>query len=215
MRNTCVPLLLGTLFLTACSSDEPAAPAAETPPAVAPPAQPSGGEPADPTFAPITSRQPSGEGTAVVAPGAIFTLPPGWVPEPPSSSMRLAQARIPGAAGEAQLTVFYFGPGGGGGVDANLDRWVGQLQVEPGSAPTRDTFAGGGFQVTWIDVVGTILPTTMGTGPVEPKPGSRLLGAVVEGPRGPWFFKATGPADTLAAERDAFLGVLRSATPHG
>jgi hypothetical protein len=50
----------------------------------------------------------------------------------------------------------------------------------------------------------------MSGGPAEAQPNSRLLGAVVEGPGGPWFFKATGPSATLGAQRDAFLAMLES-----
>jgi hypothetical protein len=48
-------------------------------------------------------------------------------------------------------------------------------------------------------------------GPAEPQPGSRLLAAVVEGPGGPWFFKTTGPDETVAAARADFLAMLRAA----
>jgi hypothetical protein len=33
---------------------------------------------------------------------------------------------------------------------------------------------------------------------------------VVEGPGGPWFFKATGSNKTMAPPRDAFLTMLKS-----
>ena len=140
-----------------------------------------------------------------------FDLPAGWQSEPPTSEMRLAQATIPGPQGNGQLTVFYFGPGGGGDVESNIQRWVGQMEPEPGSEPARQAFeTENGFRVTWVDVAGTLLPSTMGTGPTTPQPSSRLLGAVVEGPGGPWFFKATGPKDAMAAEREKFLEMLRS-----
>jgi hypothetical protein len=154
---------------------------------------------------------PAAEGQEFEARGAYFTLPSAWTSEAPSSSMRLAQALIPGSGGEAQLTVFHFGVGGGGGVESNLERWVGQMEVDAGTVPSRDTFSHGVFTTHWIDVQGTLKPSMMGTGPDTPQPGSRLLGGVVEGPGGPWFFKATGPADTLAEARDDFLGMLRSA----
>ncbi|MEM6796015.1 MAG: hypothetical protein AAF725_18715 [Acidobacteriota bacterium] len=154
-----------------------------------------------------------GNGLAIVAPGAGFTLPENWISETPASSMRLAQAQIPGAAGPGQLTVFYFGPGGGGGVEANIQRWIGQMEISSSSPPVRESFAHGQFRISWVDVEGTLLPSTMGIGPTEPQPGSRMLGAVVEGVQGPWFFKATGPSATLDAQREAFLTMLRSATP--
>jgi hypothetical protein len=47
-------------------------------------------------------------------------------------------------------------------------------------------------------------------GPGSARPNYRLLGAVVEGPLGPWFFKATGPDETLSAERSTFLAMLRT-----
>ena len=124
--------------------------------------------------------------------------------------MRLAEADIPGGGGPALLTVFFFGPGGGGGVEANLTRWAGQIEAEPGVEAIRDSFSVGDFTVSTIAVEGTILPSRMGGGASEPSPGSALLGAVIEGPGGPWFFKVTGPKDTVSAAAPAFDQMLRS-----
>ena len=153
-------------------------------------------------------------GVSIQAPGVSFSLPADWRNEPPSSSMRMAQASIPGDAGDGQLTVFYFGPGGGGGVDANIDRWVGQMVLDPGTLPRRIRMdLDGGLVAHWVEVEGTLKPSMMGTGPTEAQAGSRLQGAVVEGPQGPWFFKATGPSATLDGQRDAFFSMLRSLKP--
>jgi hypothetical protein len=204
-----LPVLL--LTLAACGGDreEAAEMSAETPPAAEAPATESA------PIGPISSRggsAPSGAAPAGAASDLDFTLPAGWQSETPTSEMRLAQASIPGPGGPGQLAVFYFGPGGGGDVDSNIQRWVGQMEPEQGSEPARQSFeTENGFRVTWVDVAGTLLPSTMGTGPDTAQPNSRLLGAVVEGPGGPWFFKATGPKDTLAAERENFLTMLRSA----
>lgn len=116
--------------------------------------------------------------------------------------------------GDGQLTVFYFGPGGGGPVEDNLQRWLGQIDLDPNQTPKRESFATAGFRVTMVDAIGTLLPSTMGSGPTSPQPGSRLLGAVVEGDQGPWFFKATGPAATLGEQREAFLTLLKSGRPN-
>jgi hypothetical protein len=41
-----------------------------------------------------------------------------------------------------------------------------------------------------------------------------MFAAVVETPGdGPFFFKTTGPAATMEAQRDAFMKMLRSARP--
>lgn len=175
----------------------------------------------EPPVAAVSSRGESVSGQPVAAPQAPggaalrWRLPEGWREAPPSSAMRMAEMTIPGPGGDAQLAVFHFGPGQGGGVDANLERWISQIDPRTGE-PERGTLtADSGLEVTWIDLAGTLQPSMMGAGPSEPQPGSRLLGAVVEGPGGPWFFKATGPESTLAASRPAFLDFLRSLAPAG
>jgi hypothetical protein len=186
--------------------------------------EPAGGAPTTtpPPPGPISSRGQAVPPAAMEAmePGAAlpvdFDLPAGWERVPPSSSMRIAQASIPGPGGPGELAVFHFGVGGGGGVDANLERWVGQMQPEPGSPePRRESFAVDSFTVTTVEAAGTLLPSGMGSGPTTPQPGSLLLGAVVEGPGGPWFFKATGPAATLTPQREAFMALLRSLRASG
>jgi hypothetical protein len=159
---------------------------------------------------------PAGDTRREAAPSRLaFALPAAWVKEPPSSGMRLAQAKIPGPAGPAELAIFYFGAGGGGTADANIDRWIGQID-QPAAPPKRGSFATHGLGVTWVEVAGTMKPSTIGMGPATAQPGSRLLGAVVEGPGGPWFVKVIGPDATVAAARPAFLEMLhglRTAAP--
>jgi hypothetical protein len=142
-----------------------------------------------------------------------FDLPKGWERQTPSSSMRLAQAAIPGPGGPGDFAVFFFGTGGGGSAEANIERWIGQMESK--DHPQSQTFEANGFKVTWVEVQGTLQPTGMGSGPTTPQPNSRLLGAVVEGAGGPWFFKATGPDKTLAAERDHFLAMLKGVHAKG
>ena len=205
-----LPVLLLTLvILAACGGGrDESAPGETTTTATEAPT-------AESPLGPISSREEAVPSTPAGGEGANldFALPAGWKPEP-ASGMRLAQASIPDTNGLGQLAVFYFGPGGGGGVDANIQRWIGQLEPEQGTQPSRQTFeTEKGYRVTWVDVTGTLLPSTMGTSPTSEQPNSRLLGAVVEGPGGPWFFKATGPKDALGAEREHFLEMLRSVHP--
>lgn len=139
--------------------------------------------------------------------GIVYSLPGGWTEQPVTSSMRLAQGQVAGAAGPGEFAIFYFGPGQGGDTESNLARWV--SQVEPTSEPVRDSFESNGLKITWIEVAGTLQATGMGMGPTSAQPGGRLFAAVVEGPGGPWFFKVIGPDATLTAERDKFLVMLR------
>ncbi|HVS16784.1 MAG TPA: hypothetical protein VMV46_22965 [Thermoanaerobaculia bacterium] len=153
---------------------------------------------------------PAGPGTPMSAAGITFDLPAGWTPEVPSSAMRAAQVVVPGSGGPGQMVLFYFGPGQGGGVEANLQRWVGQMAAEPGTQPTRDAFTSGPYQVTWMEMAGTLKASQIGSFPATDMPGYRMLAAVVEGENGPWFFRAVGPDATLAEQRDAFLAMIRS-----
>jgi hypothetical protein len=160
---------------------------------------------------PPARAEAASAGVLVETPSLTFRLPAGWERRAPSSNMRLAEAAIPGPGGAAELAVFHFGAGQGGGVDANLKRWVAQMDTDPGTIPEQGRFEANGLQVTWVDVQGTLKPSSMGMGPKEEQRGYRLFGAVAEGPGGPWFFKATGPDATLAPRRDEMLDMLRSA----
>jgi hypothetical protein len=135
--------------------------------------------------------------------------------------MRLATYTVPHAPGDAENAecgVFYFGPGQGGSVQANMDRWIGQfLQADGKPAKSSAKISNRtvhGLKVTTVDVSGAY--TGMGgpsAAPGTPKPGYRLLGAVVEGPQGSVFFKFTGPAKTVAQNQAAFDRMLASLSP--
>ena len=165
-------------------------------------------EPVSPHGAAASSTVVTANGATLSTPHFAFDLPAGWRSEQPSSSMRLVQAVLPGEAGPGELVLFYFGAGQGGTVEGNFDRWRGQV-VGSGEGE-RGVVEGGPFRTSWLDLRGTLLPSGMGAGPTTPQPGFRFIGAVVEGENGPWFFKLTGPEATIAKERDAFFGLLKS-----
>ncbi len=224
MTRHVLPLTLVLLSLCACGHHETAAPAPEASSSAAPssmaetttaaPAAPSGQPAGDAGIAPISSHgavvdpQANSQQAAGAAGSIDFDVPKSWQSEKPSTSMRIAQAAIPGPGGPGELGVFYFGPGSGGSVEANINRWAGQM--EGAAKPTPETFEVNGYRVTWIDVKGTMKASQMGMGPKAEQANARLFGAVVEGPGGPWFFKADGPDATLGPQRDAFVGMLKS-----
>lgn len=183
-------------------------------PSAAPSTQPAASTAVDTAPAPphgsgAGERALSADGPSVTTPTFRFELPANWRREQPSSGMRLAQAVVPGPAGPGELAVFHFGAGRGGSVESNFERWLGQVELLAGSTPQRGELLAAGFKISWIDARGTLLPSGMGSGPTTPQAGFRLLGAVVEGEGGPWFFKLTGPEATLAPEREAFFTLLR------
>jgi hypothetical protein len=107
----------------------------------------------------------------------------------------------------------------GGGVEANITRWVGQMQQPDGSASKdrarRADRTINGLKVTTVDVAGTyVAELRPGAAERHNKPAFRLRAAVVETARGPYYIKMTGPAKTIAAaEADfaRFLASLRAA----
>jgi len=152
------------------------------------------------------------------AAGVRWTAPASWKSEAPRP-MRAATYSIAPVAGDqgiAECVVNYFGPGQGGGVDANIERWRGQMLGVDGKPATAkiDKRATKGVPITLIDTSGTY--TGMG-GPMmagsKPAAGYRLLGAIVEGPGGSVFFKLTGPAKTIAAQQKNFEQLLASIQP--
>jgi hypothetical protein len=150
-------------------------------------------------------------GETVEARGLKLQVPDAWRSEPVGSSMRAAQFAVPGAEGDGQLTVFHFGAGGGGGVDANIDRWLSQVVLDAGTKPHRETFDSPPFKIHFVDASGTVTASRVGSFPSTDQAGWRLFGAVIEGEGGPWFLRLVGPEATLAAQREAFLKTLRSA----
>jgi len=127
--------------------------------------------------------------------------------------MRRAQYRVPGPAGDAECVVFYFGPGQGGDASSNARRWASQFRPSDGrdsaAALKTSEFQVGDLKVTTVDVEGTYLGG-MGGAATGGKPDHRLVGAIVAGPDANWFFKLTGPAKTVAAQKGAFEGMIRS-----
>jgi hypothetical protein len=149
------------------------------------------------------------------AAGLRWTAPASWKAGA-ARPMRAATYSIPLAAGDqgvAECVVNYFGPGQGGGVDANIERWKGQVLGPDGkpAAAKIDKRTGRGVPITLIDATGTYIG--MGgpmTGGSPPAAGYRLLGAIAEGPGGSVFFKLTGPAKTIAAHQKNFEQLLTS-----
>jgi hypothetical protein len=196
---------------------------------------PTGGEPAGGEALPAGHPPTDGSGGAAAAdpgpggqtladlPGGqkmmgpfALTPPKAWTEKPTASSMRAAQWSLPGAGGaaDAELVVYYFGTGGAGGVDANLDRWVGQFQQADGTPMTRAqakiaeaTIAG--QKATTVEVGGRYA-TAMRPGAAEQidEAGWHMTAAIVESPEGPYYFKLVGPEKTVKAHKKALDGML-------
>lgn len=141
-----------------------------------------------------------------------YELPEGWV-ELALTQDRLVNVR-PAGDPEAACTLTFL-QGSAGGLEANVNRWRGQLGAEPlsGAAiaalPTHPLL---GRTATVVEASGTF----KGMGDTN-LPGFALLGLIVSEPGGSLFLKFTGPEARVATEREhflAFAGSLHLAQDH-
>src|SRR5271166_1538547 len=71
-----------------------------------------------------------GKGTVVTLDDLKSRTPANWKMQAPSNKLRAYQFQVPRVDGDkedAELVVFYFGPGSGGSTADNLKRWKGQF----------------------------------------------------------------------------------------
>ena len=180
-----------------------------------PPALPPASPPAsDARTLPIPGDDPPAP-VGVASGSLTWDAPDAWIEVPPSNSMRHTQYRLTGDAGDAELVVFYFGPGQGGDPRANAERWAGQFLQPDGGDPreamTIESMAGDGTLLHVVEVTGTYTGgMSTGVAPPEPIEDAMLLGGIVEGGDAPWFFKLTGPQETVEAAEADFEAMLRS-----
>jgi hypothetical protein len=135
------------------------------------------------------------------APGITWKVDPSWKSLPNPSSMRLATYGV----GDAELSISR----AGGDTDANIARWAGQF--EGGPKPERKDSTVHGMKVAEVEIEGRF---SGGMGPgSSAHDGWAMLGAIVEAPGQPYFFKLTGPQATVRGARAKFDAMIASATP--
>lgn len=144
-----------------------------------------------------------------------WSAPESWTAAVPASSMRLAEYVAPAADGSqpGEVSIFYFGPGGGGGVEANVARWIGQFKNPDGTPATgqQSTETVSGMMVHRVEAAGTFNPGMAGNG--VSRDNYKMLGAIVESPAGLYFFKMVGPTDTIGARAPEFESLVKSFAP--
>ena len=160
----------------------------------------------DPSALPTLDQKPAGD------PGVRWDVPKRWVAQL-GGAMRLATYVVPGRgapAEDAECGVYFFGPGEGGDVDANLARW--STELENASPPKKRSWTQKSLRISRIEVTGTTYRTHGNPNGAEAphQAGWTLLGAIVEGPNGSIFFKLTGPSATVAGGEREFDAMLAS-----
>ncbi len=144
--------------------------------------------------------------------GVQMELPKSWRQQTGTSQFRLTQFDLGTDAETSQsadFVVFYFGPGQGGTANSNLARWMTQIQTE--GEPKVLQYEQNELLISELLGKGTLLPSTMGSGPKVPMADSFLYGLIVEGGvQGSLFIKATGPQSMLDELEPAFTHAVES-----
>lgn len=149
----------------------------------------------------------SGKTNDIKVQDITLRVPQSWKQQPPSNRLRLAQFDIPAAEGDkedAELVISSFG-GGGGGIDANVQRWIDQFQPEGRRAKVHTGTTPQGAYVI-ADLTGTY--NKPDGPPIQrktiPTPGSRMLAVILTvEDKANYFLKLTGPEKTVTAAAEA------------
>jgi len=152
--------------------------------------------------------------TAQAATGDLrYKVPDGWLAEKTSSSMRVAQYKLPKAEGDkedALLVLYYFGANQGGSAQANIDRWISQIE-QPADKAKTESLSVNGLKISMVDVTGTYTAEMApGSGTTHNDANYRLRAAVIETPKGNYYAKLVGPAKTIARWDQSFTDYLKS-----
>ncbi|MFO0755382.1 MAG: hypothetical protein U0359_02760 [Byssovorax sp.] len=169
--------------------------------------EPSAAVSAAPALAPLVWDAP-GTWTVLTVPKNV----------PKKASYQIEKAGNDKEGGEAH--VFFLGTGEKGNVEKGFKEWFDQFDGDAAKIAKRETFTTShGMTVETVEVAGTYkVPLSPPVGPQKKaamqmvKENYRLYGAVVKTPdRGNWFFKLTGPDETVQSAKSAFRTMLESA----
>ena len=144
-----------------------------------------------------------------------YQAPPDWIQIETASPQQLDHyglPRTPGDPEDAELFVYYFADDAVT-VEATLESWTNQM-LQPDRRPPSEMTSTTSFDVANLSVTELDVP---GIYSVEVQPNSGmhyykrdfwLKAAVVETPEGPYFFKLTGPSQTVADSEVEFNALL-------
>lgn len=156
-----------------------------------------------------------------LADGALQAEAPGeWKPQQPRVSLIEHEFEIPAPTDDddqpvsepGRLTVML----SGGGVEANVARWIGQFRTADGEAvePQVEELEVSDMKVNFVTLSGVYLERRGPFAPATAMEDYRMLGAIVDLPGGAdLFIKLTAPAKTADAAAKGFESLVKSLKP--
>ena len=158
------------------------------------------------TLASVVSAE---EGKLEVA-GLNFKFDAPWAEAPTSGMFRAGTlaAKMEGLDAPLEAVFYHFpGPGGGGGVQANIDRWLGQFASKPESK--TEEIEVGGKKITLVTATGTYNDGPP-MGAKTPRENYTLIAAIVPTEDSNIFIKLAGPKEAIAKVADGFKKMATS-----
>jgi len=153
---------------------------------------------------------PSGETQKLALGERTVLVPAAWKKGEPLNRMRAAQfvvAKSGDDKEDAELTVFTLG----GGLDANLKRWAGQMGGDKSEKSRRTVKTAGGDEATLVEYEGPYAAMNPTTGaPGTPQEGYKMLAAYITAGGKEYQFKLTGLAATVNSAKAGFEKMVES-----
>lgn len=140
-------------------------------------------------------------------PHVQWTVPAGWGPLPEQRPMRVATFEAGSGHDRVEISVSAF-PGDVGGLLANINRWRGQLDLDPIADHQLDEHV---IALTTDGPSGVIVDMT---GPADDRggqPANRMVAVIMDDTSGKtWFIKAMAASPIIAQHKESMLQFARS-----
>ncbi len=139
-----------------------------------------------------------------------FSVPAGWKDVPLSPQQQGfvdARMQIPTKHGEVSLTF----SSNAGGIQSNVQRWIGQFQLPPGEKAVVEEIEIAGKRGTWVDLHGEFAAGPMGAASGRGAPVERMLGVAIPLGARDFYLKLTGTNRAVGDARASFREFVRGA----
>lgn len=155
----------------------------------------------------LSADEPAAKTADVKVKEITLKIPDTWKQEEPSNKLRLAQFVLPKAEGDKEATSLVISAfPGGGGVDQNLPRWLGEFSPDGRSVKMTSGKSKQGEYIL-VDIKGTHVGSSFAKRPA-PLEDARMLSVFLKTEEDGYYFKLVGPEKSVAAQAEALRGTL-------
>jgi hypothetical protein len=138
-----------------------------------------------------------------------FSLAAPWKLSETPKPMSQGTIELPGKDGAPGLSAsfYHFGPGQGGDLQGNIQRWQGMFQASPEASTVKEEMDFGSAKATLVSITGTYVGSRF-TPEKEPRVGYTLLAAVLPTDDGDIYVRLVGPEAGITEAKEAFKKFL-------